>query len=43
MKKNEKSVYQNLSIKKIDAPNKKTSEPKGKRTVGGDLRAKGGK
>ena len=41
--KKEKSVYADLSVKKITAPNKKTNEPKGRKTVGGDLRTKGGK
>ena len=43
MNKKEKSPYADLSNKKIDAPNKKPSEPKGKKIVGGDLRVKGGK
>ena len=43
MNKKEKSVYADLSIKKIIAPNKRTNQPKGKKTVGGDLRVKGGK
>ena len=43
MKKKEKSVYADLSIKKITAPNKKTDEPKSTKIVGGDLRIKGGK
>ena len=43
MKKKEKSVYADLSNKKITAPNKRTEEPKGKKTVGGDLRVKGGR
>ena len=43
MKKKKKSVYADLSTKKITAPNKSTKEPCGKKTVGGDLRAKGGK
>ena len=43
MKKKEKSVYADLSTKKITAPNKRTEEPKGKKTVGGDLRVKGGR
>ena len=41
--KKEKSVYADISNKKIVAPNKRTNEPKGKRIVGGDLRVKGGK
>ena len=43
MNKKEKSVYADLSTKKITAPNKRTNEPKGKKIVGGDLRVKGGK
>ena len=43
MKKKEKSVYADLSTKKITAPNKKTCEPVGKKQVGGDFRSKGGK
>lgn len=38
MKKKEKSVYADLSTKKIAAPNKIAEQPKGKKTVGGDLR-----
>ena len=43
MKKKEKSLYADISTKKIVAPNKQTATPKGKKTVGGDLRTKGGK
>ena len=43
MKKKEKSVYADLSNKKITAPNNLPPQPKGKKTVGGDLRAPGGK
>lgn len=43
MNKKEKSVYADLSLKKITAQNKNPNEPKGKKTVGGDLRVKGGK
>ena len=43
MNKKEKSVYADLSTKKITAPNKRTNEPKSKKIVGGDLRTKGGK
>ena len=43
MKKKEKSLYADLSTKKITAPNKKSDEPKGRKIVGGDLRAKGGR
>lgn len=43
MKKKEKSVYADLSTKKITATNKIPDHPKGKRIVGGDLRTKGGK
>ena len=39
MKKKEKSVYADLSNKKITAPNKSSDEPKCKKTVGGDLRS----
>ncbi len=42
MKKKEKSVYADFKLKKITAPNKNTNEPKCKKTVGGDLRVKGG-
>ena len=41
--KKEKSVYADISNKKIVAPNKRANEPKGKKIVGGDLRTKGGK
>ena len=43
MKKKEKSVYADLSINKITAPNKSTKNPAGKKSVGGDFRTKGGK
>ena len=43
MKKKEKSVYADLSNKSIAAPNKKADQPKAAKTVGGDLRVKGGK
>lgn len=43
MKKKEKSVYADLSTKKITATNKIAEQPKGKKIVGGDLRCKGGK
>ena len=43
MKKKENSVYADLSNKKIVAPNKRIDQPKGRKTVGGDLRVKGGK
>lgn len=42
-KKKEKSVYADLSFKKITAPNKPKNEPKVTRTEGGDLRVKKGK
>ena len=42
MKKKEKSVYADLSNKKITATNKIPNQPKGKKTVGGDLRVKRG-
>ena len=42
MKKKEKSVYANLSNKKISAPLKPTNQVKGKKLVGGDLRSKNG-
>ena len=43
MNKKEKSVYADLSTKKITAPNKAENQPKSCKTVGGDLRSKGGK
>ena len=42
MKKKEKSVYADLSTKKITAQNKPTSQPKGKKLTGDDLRIKRG-
>ena len=43
MKKKEKSVYADLSTKRVIAPNKKTNEPKSKKiTSTSDLRAKAG-
>lgn len=43
MKKKEKSVYANLSTKKIVAPNKPQNQPKVRKIVGEDLRTRGGK
>ena len=43
MNKKEKSVYADLSTKKITAQNKPQKEPKVSRIVGGDLRCKNGK
>lgn len=43
MKKKEKSVYADISNKKITAPSKKNNEPNGKKLVGGDLRVREGK
>ncbi len=43
MKKKEKSVYADISNKKITAPNKSTPQPRSKKIVGGDLRVRGGK
>lgn len=43
MKKKEKSVYADLSTKKITAPNKKANQPGASKIIGGDLRVKGGK
>ena len=43
MKKKEKSVYADISTKKITAPNKKEGQPRSTRIVGGDLRVKGDK
>ena len=44
MNKKEKSVYADLSLKKIAKTNQPKKEPKGKKLVGaGDLRCKGGK
>ena len=39
-KKKEKNPYATLKPEKITAPNKKGNEPKGRKIVGGDLRAK---
>jgi hypothetical protein len=39
-KKKEKSPYATLKIDKISAPKKPKNEPKARKTVGGDLRAK---
>ena len=40
MKKKVKNPYATLKIDKTIAPNKPKNEPKAKRIVGGDLRAK---
>ena len=42
MNKKEKSVYADLSTKKITAPNKPKNQPKGQKKIGGDLRIKNG-
>ncbi len=42
-KKKEKSVYANISFKKVNAPNKPKNDPKATKIVGGDLRTRGGK
>ena len=40
MKKKDKNPYATLKIQKISAPNKPKGEPKARKIVGGDLRAK---
>ena len=42
-KKKEKTPYADLSVRKITATNKPKEQPKGRKILGGDLRARNGK